>query len=226
MNAIFTYLTWTAKLRQAKKKKKVGITRHLDMIPGTLLPEHLPSFAWLVQPCKYCYEASKTCQRVTPPFHIRVHCPLGFIWALLGGFIFWAPETDLRKLLKLKRQNFTFLYIYIATKFVLNEVIFFFQFVFPSLPILCRLISFFILFTLCLSHFEVNFKENVTIYQNFLSQGHQSLVRNADHFIWFGATPLLLDRICISTFFFGRGRPRRCATDLAMSAKYSLNNLF
>lgn len=42
MNAIFTYLTWTAKLRQAKKKK-VGITRHLDMIPGTLLPEHLPS---------------------------------------------------------------------------------------------------------------------------------------------------------------------------------------
>lgn len=146
MNAIFTYLTWTAKLRQAKKKKKVGITRHLDMIPGTLLPEHLPSFAWLVQPCKYCYEASKTCQRVTPPFHIRVHCPLGFIWALLGGFIFWAPETDLRKLLKLKRQNFTFLYIYIATKFVLNEVIFFFQFVFPSLPILCRLILFFCFF--------------------------------------------------------------------------------
>lgn len=46
MNAIFTYLTWTAELRQAKKKK-VGITRHLDMIPGTLLPEHLPSFAWL-----------------------------------------------------------------------------------------------------------------------------------------------------------------------------------
>lgn len=130
MNAIFTYLTWTAKLRQAKKKK-VGITRHLDMIPGTLLPEHLPSFAWLVQPCKYCYEASKTCQRVTPPFHIRVHCPLGFIWALLGGFIFWAPETDLRKLLKLKRQNFTFLYIYIATKFVLNEVIFFFQICIP-----------------------------------------------------------------------------------------------
>lgn len=42
MNAIFTYLTWTAELRQAKKKK-VGITRHLDMIPGTLLPEHLPS---------------------------------------------------------------------------------------------------------------------------------------------------------------------------------------
>lgn len=113
MNAIFTYLTWTAKLRQAKKKKKVGITRHLDMIPGTLLPEHLPSFAWLVQPCKYCYEASKTCQRVTPPFHIRVHCPLGFIWALLGGFIFWAPETDLRKLLKVKTSEFhIFIYIY------------------------------------------------------------------------------------------------------------------
>lgn len=32
-----------SKAASSKKKKKVGITRHLDMIPGTLLPEHLPS---------------------------------------------------------------------------------------------------------------------------------------------------------------------------------------
>lgn len=115
-----------------KKKKKLALpdiwTWFLELYCLSTYPLCLVEWC---KPCKYCYGASKTCQRVTPPFHIRVHCPLGFIWALLGGFIFWAPETDLRKLLKLKRQNFTFLYIYIATKFVLNEVIFFFQICIP-----------------------------------------------------------------------------------------------